>query len=70
MEPMFLLVRIRDIAAHAWVIVDEHAAYAEGYSVMDALDDGASAPTLRKAGSLSDRYVSCDQEGGQTWLAS
>jgi len=44
--PVFPLVRIRNIAAHSRVVMDEHAAYAQGHIVMDASDNRASAPAF------------------------
>jgi len=43
---MLPFVRIGDIAAHTLVIVDEHAAYAESYIMVDTRDDRASALAL------------------------
>jgi len=43
---MLALVRIRDIAANAGVIMDEHAAYAESHAVVNASDHRAPASTL------------------------
>src|SRR2546421_335589 len=44
--PVLPFVRIGDIAARAWVIMDEHAAYTESHIVMDASDNRASAPAF------------------------
>ncbi len=41
---MLPFARIGDIAAHTWVIMDEHAAYAESHIMVDTPDD--HAPSL------------------------
>jgi hypothetical protein len=46
MPPVLPLVRVRDIAASAWVIVCEHAAYAERDVMGDAPDNRTPTSTL------------------------
>lgn|SRR5260370_37678704 len=43
LEPVFPFIRIRDVAAYAWVIMGEHATHAESHIMMDAPDNCAPA---------------------------
>ncbi len=43
---MFPLVRIGNVAAHAWVVMDEHATYAQSYVVGNASDNRGLIPAL------------------------